>query len=182
MWNEKPVIVVFGSSRTIDGHDDYEQARRLGSLLARSGYVTCTGGYKGLMEATSQGAVEERGVTLGLTLSVFGDSEANRYVVHEIRNATLFDRLRKFVELADGFIVLKGGIGTLAEVFSIWNLMQTRALGPRPFIFLGDFWPELIAHLREHMEIREKDMRLMDFVSTPEQAVKILKKYLEIKT
>lgn len=182
MWNERPVIAVFGSSRTNDGQDNYRQARRLGRLLARSGFVTCTGGYKGSMEAASLGTVEEGGSALGLTLAIFGDREPNQYVTHELRSATLFERLEKFVELADGFVVLKGGIGTLAEVFTIWNLMQTRALGQRPLIFLGEFWPELIEHLCAHMEVREEDVRLLDFASTPEQAMKILKKHLERET
>jgi hypothetical protein len=182
MWDSKPVIAIFGSSRTVDGNEGYQQARKLGRLLAQAGFVLCNGGYRGLMEATARGASETGGPTIGLTLEVLGERETNPYVAHEIPTATLYERLRKFVELAEGFIVLKGGIGTLAETFAVWNLMQTRALGPRPFIFLGDFWPELIGHLRRHMEIRDKDMRLLEFVSTPEQAMEILNTYVRIRT
>ncbi len=177
MWDAKPVVAVFGSSRTQDGSDGYMQACELGKLLVQSGFAICNGGYAGSMEATCRGAAEAGGSTIGLTMEVFGDTDANSYVSHEIRSATLFERLGKFVELADAFIVLKGGIGTLAEVFTIWNLMQTHSLKPRPFIFLGEFWPELLEHISSHMEIREKDMRLLHFASTPEQAVEILKKY-----
>jgi hypothetical protein len=38
----------------------------------------------------------------------------------------------------------------------------------------------MIEHLRKHMEIRDKDIRLLDFVLTPEQAVKILEERVSI--
>jgi len=182
MWNSKPVVAIFGSSRTIDGNEEYKQACTLGHLLAVSNFVVCNGGYRGMMEATARGAYEAGGVTIGLTLATVEECETNSYIYHEMRLPTLYERLQKFVELADGFIVLRGGVGTLAETFAVWNLMQSRLLEPRPFIFMGEFWQEMIEHLRTHMEIRDKDTDLLDFVLTPEQVVEILKERVNIPT
>ncbi|MBI5117425.1 LOG family protein [Candidatus Poribacteria bacterium] len=182
MWNSKPVIAIFGSSQAVEGDADYEQARLLGRLLARSGFVVCNGGYTGVMEATARGASEAHGVALGLTLEVFGDKEsANPFVTREIRNATLFDRLANFVKLAEGFMALKGGVGTLAEFSIVWSLLQIRAIDSKPFVFIGRHWTETIQNLRKTLEIREKDIKLFHIVSTPEEAVEMLKKSLSVK-
>lgn len=182
MWNSKPVVAIFGSSQTIEGDEQYEQARQLGRLLARSGLVVCNGGYGGVMEASSRGASEMKGVSIGLTLTVFGDKEANPFVTREIKNATLFERLANFLGLAEAFVVLKGGVGTLAELSTVWNLMQTRSLGPRPFVFVGRGWSKLFENLRQDMEIRDKDLKLLHIVSTSNEAVEIIRNHLHISS
>jgi predicted Rossmann-fold nucleotide-binding protein len=45
MASESTIITVFGSSRPRAGEPDYEEARRLGSELARRGFQVCSGGY-----------------------------------------------------------------------------------------------------------------------------------------
>ena len=42
-------ITVFGSSQPAEGSKAYEEARRLGRLLAEAGFAVCNGGYAGLM-------------------------------------------------------------------------------------------------------------------------------------
>jgi uncharacterized protein (TIGR00730 family) len=179
VWNSKPVISIFGSSQIIDGDEEYRQARLLGRLLAREGFVVCTGGYGGTMEAICRGATEMKGAAIGLTLEVFGDREANPFVTREIRNATLFERLANFTQLSEGFIALRGGVGTLGELSVVWNLMQTHAMASKPFVLLGEFWPKLLADLRRYMRIREKDIKLLHTVATPEEAVEVIKNHLK---
>ncbi len=174
MWNSKPVAAVFGSSQIIEGDDAYERARLLGRLLARAGFIILNGGYAGVMEATSRGAADMDGVSIGLTLEAFGEKGANPFLTREICSATLFERLAHFVELADAFVALSGGVGTLAELATVWNLMQTRQLDPKPFILIGSHWPAMIDHLRGNMEIRDKDLTFLRLVPTPEEAVEIL--------
>jgi uncharacterized protein (TIGR00730 family) len=174
VWNSKPVVAIFGSSQIIDGDGEYEQARLLGRLLARAGFAICNGGYAGAMEASARGASEMDGASIGLTLKAFGKKNGNPFLTREIESDTLFERLSHFVELSEAFVAISGGIGTLAELFTIWNMMQTHQLGPRPFILIGKRWPAIIDHLHQNMEIRDKDIELLQMVSTPEEAVKIL--------
>jgi len=175
VWNSKPVVAIFGSSQIVDGDKEYEQARTLGRLLARAGLIICNGGYGGAMEATARGASEMEGISIGLTLDAFGARGANPYLTREISNATLFERLAGFVELADAFLALTGGVGTLAEFSIVWNLFQTKQLAPKPFILVGPRWPSIVEHLHENMEIRAKDLKFLHTVATPEEAVEILK-------
>ena len=51
-------IAVFGSSRPQPGTKLYEEARMVGRALAGAGWTIITGGYKGIMQAVSQGAKE----------------------------------------------------------------------------------------------------------------------------
>jgi uncharacterized protein (TIGR00730 family) len=175
MWNSNPVVGIFGSSQIIEGDGEYEQARLLGRLLARAGFAICNGGYAGAMEASARGASEMDGVSIGLTLKTFGRKGGNPFLTREIESDTLFERLSHFVELSEAFVAVSGGIGTLAELFTVWNMLQIRQFGSRPLILVGERWPAIIDHLHENMEIRGKDIKLLQMVSTPEEAVKILK-------
>ncbi|RJP66358.1 MAG: TIGR00730 family Rossman fold protein [Candidatus Abyssobacteria bacterium SURF_17] len=182
MWNSKPVVAVFGSSQVVDGDAEYEEARLLGQLIAQAGFVLCNGGYTGVMEASARGASEAGGAAIGLTLALLSAREtANPFVTQEIRNPTLFERMANFVGLADAFVVLRGGVGTLAEFSTIWNLVQTGGLDRKPFIFVGRCWPKIMENLRQNMEIRDKDLKLFLVVSTPHEAIDILKNHLRKK-
>jgi hypothetical protein len=174
VWNSKPVVAVFGSSQTIDGDREYEQARLLGRLLARAGYVVLNGGYAGAMEATARGASEMDGESIGLTLKAFGEKNTNPFLTRTIESATLFERLSHFVEMAEAFVAVSGGVGTLAELFTVWNLIQTRQLAPRPFVLVGEHWAVILESLRQNTEVRDKDLELLQVVATPEEATKAL--------
>jgi uncharacterized protein (TIGR00725 family) len=58
------IVTVFGSSRPRSGDAQYADAQALGGELAAKGFVVCSGGYGGVMEAVSRGAKEAGGRTL----------------------------------------------------------------------------------------------------------------------
>ncbi|NCB07654.1 MAG: CPBP family intramembrane metalloprotease [Bacteroidia bacterium] len=60
-------ITVFGSARPLPGEPDYEQAYRLGQLIAHAHGTTITGGYGGTMAAVSAGAQTSGGHVIGVT-------------------------------------------------------------------------------------------------------------------
>jgi hypothetical protein len=126
------------------------------------------------MEATARGASEMDGESIGLTLKAFGERNTNPFLTRTIESATLFERLSHFFELAEAFVVMSGGVGTLAELFIVWNLMQTRQLALRPFVLVGEQWPEILQSLRQGTEVRDKDLEFLQVVATPEEAVKAL--------
>jgi uncharacterized protein (TIGR00725 family) len=142
------VITVFGSSRPREGHEDYEEARLLGQSLAQSGFSVCTGGYGGVMEGVSRGASEAGGRVLAVTSQAFR-SRANRWVSEERSMDTWQDRLFELVRLGDGYVACKGGTGTLAELAVVWEMLNKRALEPRPFVILGRFWQPVVEQVSE---------------------------------
>lgn len=170
----KPVISVFGSSAPAPESDAYQEARRLGSLLAEAGFTVATGGYGGTMAAVSQGASEAGGRVIGVTSShmeKWRPTPPNEWVGEEIRLDSQRDRLLHLVMNNDGMIALPGGIGTLSEVALAWSLMQTSEMADRPLVLLGSTWRDTIRAYAQAEYIRSRDMDLIYLATSAETAV-----------
>jgi len=145
--NSSLAITVFGSGRPPEGHAQYEEARALGRALAAAGFLVCSGGYGGVMEAVSRGAKEAGGGTLGVTASALR-SRLNRWVDEEVRVATWEERLFELVRRGDGYVACKGGTGTLVELAVVWEMLNKRVMSGKPFAVLGGFWQPVLDHVR----------------------------------
>lgn len=170
------IITVFGSSRAKKGARPYEEAYQLGKLLAEAGFVVCNGGYGGLMEASARGAKEAGGRTVGITTEVFGNSVSNSWLDVESRAESYMQRLMIMTSVADAFIVLKGGIGTLAEMTFVWTLTAVGELR-KPIVLVGDAWRKTIDDLSKRLLIRGRDMDILKMVKTPEEAAEWLDEF-----
>ncbi len=171
MIASKPIITVFGSSRPLEGDPFYEEARAIGRELAAAGCVVCNGGYAGTMEASSRGAKEAGGKTIGV-LSEFFSLESNRWVDKKIITKSLTDRLMELVSLADGYVILKGGTGTLLEFASVWEFMNKSVIEEKPIIILGNFWNGVIETLNRELvfEGKESCTKYISVASSPKDA------------
>jgi len=147
MSGEK-IVTVFGSSRPETGDAEYEEARALGVALAKRGLAVCTGGYGGTMEAASRGAKEAGGKTYGVTADFFG-RHANAWVDVEVRKKSWDERLFSLIEMGDGFVVCKGGTGTLVELAVVWEMLNKRVMAGKPVVTLGEFWRPILDRVRE---------------------------------
>lgn len=167
-------IAVFGSGSASADDEVLVQAERLGRLLAEAGFVLISGGYGGTMEAASRGATQAGGKTIGVTMDLFTPPlQPNPWLNKERRVKDFFPRLRQLTA-ADGFVVLKGGIGTLTEATLTWSLLQTGQISPRPFVFVGQSWRHLFDAFRAETTMRERDFSLVGLVDTVDQAVALL--------
>ena len=143
------IVTVFGASRPKEGDQEYAEAVALGRALAEKGFAVCTGGYGGVMEGVSRGAKEADGYVIGVTTDLF-TAPANQWVDEEIRKETWQDRLFHLIELGDGYVVCRGGTGTLVEFAVVWEMLNKRVMQPpRPFAVLGDFFQPVIERVRE---------------------------------
>jgi uncharacterized protein (TIGR00730 family) len=175
------VIAVFGSSRP--GPDDrhYTQAQLLGTELAAKGLVVCSGGYGGVMEAVSRGAKQAGGRTLGVTAACFG-SRANQWVDEEIRVNTWQDRLFELIKRGHAYVACRGGTGTLVELAVVWEMLNKRAMAPKPLVTLGDFWQPVIERVAEAEAEpsggpREHEARLVHATTSAAEAAAYLASY-----
>lgn len=167
------VVSVFGSSRITADSSEYREAHELGRLLAEAGYVVCNGGYSGAMEAVSRGAKEAGGRTIGVTVDVFARRSPNAWIDEEIGTETLLLRLDRLTDIAQAYVILYGGIGTLLELALVWNL-QVMQVFDRPILLVGPAWRGAVEGLAEHVVIRDLDLAALTFVDTPAEAVEAL--------
>jgi uncharacterized protein (TIGR00730 family) len=169
------VVSVFGSSHPPQGSPAYEEARLVGRLLAEAGFVVCNGGYGGTMEAASRGAKEIGGETWGVTLDLFGAARtSNAWLDRVIPSKDFPARLRRLTTLADAYIALAGGIGTLLEIALVWNSIFTGAISPRPAVLVGDSWRKVVDYMVAEMSITREQANLLRFAEDGRQAVEMV--------
>jgi uncharacterized protein (TIGR00730 family) len=167
------IVTIFGGAKCAEDSEEYDEARRVGRLLAERGFTICTGGYLGVMEGASRGAHERGGRVLGIVMNQF-KSEPNRYLTDKVASAHFYERLQNLITRSVGFIAIRGGAGTVTELSLVWNKLQTKVIGPRPLVLLGDCWPPVIEAFRKNLVVSEQDVSLLDFARTPEEAVQII--------
>jgi len=167
-------VAVFGSSEPRQGDPLYQQAHRLGALLASAGHTVVTGGYGGVMEAASRGARESGGRTIGVTCEIFSARDPNPYLDEVIPSRDLFERTRRLVEASTAFVVLSGKTGTLAELCFLWALHRAGCLPEAPVILLGVEWQPVLEGLRAAAMIDDAQLAVTLRVETPEQALQAL--------
>jgi uncharacterized protein (TIGR00730 family) len=138
-------VTVFGSARFGEAHPLYEPARRLGRLLAESGFAVITGGGPGLMEAANRGAHEAGGYSIGCNIELPFEQISNPYVDLSINFRYFFVRKTMFVKYSAGFVIFPGGFGTLDELFEALTLVQTRKINRFPIILYdSSYWKGLL--------------------------------------
>lgn len=113
----------FGSSTILPYEKEYQEGIMIGSFLADKGYIVKCGGYQGLMEAVSIGVKEAGGECIGITLKAFNRRRPkNENLSKEIVVDNLHDRVKLLCKNCSLFVIQKGSIGTLNELFTVWAI------------------------------------------------------------
>ncbi|WP_374455751.1 TIGR00730 family Rossman fold protein [Nocardioides sp.] len=104
------------------------------------------GGGHGLMREVSQGALDGGGEVIGVIPRSMIEREWGRDDLTELRVVeTMHERKAMMADLADAFLCLPGGLGTLEEVIEVWSW---RYIGfnddPVGFLDLGGLWTPLL--------------------------------------
>jgi uncharacterized protein (TIGR00730 family) len=103
-----------------------DSARALGQALGEAGITLVYGGTtKGLMGVVSDAVLACGGNVHGvITESLHQRGHSHPGLTrHEIA-LTLRSRMERMVELADAFIAMPGGIGTIEELMEVWTMNQ----------------------------------------------------------
>ncbi len=173
------IVSVFGSALPTPGQPAYQQAYKLGQLLAKAGHTLMTGGYCGTMEAVSRGAVEAGGHTIGVTCRQIEDYRPlrpNQWVQQVSPTDTLSQRIEILTSEADAFMALPGGVGTLAEVAIVFNKMVISTIPSKPLILIGQGWEESFrAFFRSQAQnINDTTRNLPHYVADVAEAARFL--------
>jgi uncharacterized protein (TIGR00730 family) len=145
----KRICVFCGSSRGADsGYVDV--ARRLGAILAERGLsLVYGGGNIGLMGELADAVLTGGGRVVGVIPEALEARELAHTGVQDLRVVgSMHERKALMADLADAFIALPGGLGTLEEFCEIITWAQL-GIHDKPCGLLNarDFFQSLIAFL-----------------------------------
>ncbi len=153
----RSVAVFCGSG--LGTRPEYAQAARdVGrSLAARGVALVYGGGGKGMMGALADGALEAGGRVVGVIPHWMMEKEAAHTGVAEMRVVeTMLERKTVMAELAEAFLVLPGGLGTMDEMFEVLTWSQLRLHGrskPTGVLNVAGFYD----HLRDWLARATQD-------------------------
>jgi uncharacterized protein (TIGR00730 family) len=151
-------------------------AEAVGAGLAQRGIrVVYGGGRVGLMGALADSARAAGGEVVGVMPQALVDREIGHTGIDDLRVvATMHERKALMVELADAFVALPGGIGTLEELFEVYTWAQL-GIHAKPLALLdvAGYYEPLAAFLDHAVEQQflRADMRGVLAVADSVEAV-----------
>jgi len=106
-------VAVIGAGKCDAGV--YSQAKQLGQLLAKRGYLVVCGGLGGVMQAVCEGAKSASGATLGI---LPGDKVAQANPFVDTAVVTGLGSMRNYLVVLNGdaVVAVEGESGTLSEL------------------------------------------------------------------
>jgi uncharacterized protein (TIGR00730 family) len=127
-----------------------DAAHDVGEGLARRGIgLVYGGGRVGLMGALADAALDAGGEVIGVIPRGLVDRELAHPGLTELRVVgSLHERKAVMADLADAFIALPGGLGTLEELAEVVSWAQLELhVKPIGLFEVGDYWTLLLAWL-----------------------------------
>jgi uncharacterized protein (TIGR00725 family) len=177
-------LAFFGDAAAKKTDQHYIDAFNVAKFLASKGYIICNGGGPGVMLASTLGAKESGGIVEAVILdpakepdNYEGANKENLALVDKIYTTEVIDkRTDKLIEVADAFIIFKGGTGTLAEIGTTWELARFDYKHHEPLIFFGEFWEKIVEGIIQGMEFTIDEQRVVTVVKTAEEVWSALKR------
>lgn len=130
-----------------------EAAAALGTLLAERGIGLVYGGASaGTMGAVADAVIAAGGEAIGvIPVHLAGHELAHTDLTELHVVADMHERKARMAQLADGFLALPGGAGTMEELFEIWTWAQLGLHGkPIGLVDVDGFYQPLLTMV-EHM-------------------------------
>ena len=155
------------------------EAKVLGSAIANAGLGLVYGGASvGLMGAVADAALAGGAEVIGILPEILSGSEiAHRGLSRLEMVATMHERKARMVKLADAFLMLPGGYGTLDEMMEIvtWKQLHLHAK-PCILINTAEYWDPLLAFLDRAVSagfLKPENRRLLEVAATAAEAVQL---------
>ena len=156
---------------------------QLARLLAAEGIgVVYGGGGVGLMGALADAVIAENGELTGVIPRSLVDREiAHRDVMDMRVVGSMHERKALMAELADAFVALPGGIGTLEELFEVYTWAQL-GLHQKPCALLNvegyyDGIADFLSHAVAERFLREETRDLLMVESDPATLIERLRDF-----
>src|SRR5690606_17874217 len=150
-----------------------EAAAALGRELAQRGMTLVYGGGEvGLMGVVADAALAAGGEVIGVIPQSLQDSEIGHHGLTRLEVVEgMHARKARMAELADAFIALPGGLGTLEELFEVWTWGQLGYHGkPLGLLEVNGFYAKLIGfldHLVDERFVRPQHRAMLQRSESP---------------
>ncbi len=151
-----------------------EGAIALGGLIAASGMgLVYGGGHVGLMGAVADGALAAGGHVIGVIPRALMDRELGHTGIQDLRIvADMHERKMMMADLADGFIAMPGGWGTIEELAEMLTWLQLGIHAkPIGLLNLGGYYDpflEFAERMVEQQFVRPEQRHLLAVESDPQ--------------
>jgi uncharacterized protein (TIGR00730 family) len=170
----------------------YDAAREFGRLVSSAcqvhghcDFAIVTGGGPGIMEAANRGAMDVKGKSIALNITLPEEQLPNPYITPELCFQFRYFAIRKmhFLLRAKGLVVFPGGFGTLDELFEVLTLRQVNRMQPIPVVLYGrEYWNRVIdfQFLADEGTIRDEHLSLISYADTPQEAWGLIRKFYRL--
>ncbi len=145
--SKKRLIAVFGGAKIKEGSAKWKRSFRIGKQIAVRGGIVYNGGYGGVMESSAAGAKSANGVTVGVSCENLPVSRMNKFIDHEWDLNRWDQRLLALIWLADGYVVMPGGSGTLVELSVVIETQLKGFIPARPIVCAGSHWKPVVKRI-----------------------------------
>jgi uncharacterized protein (TIGR00730 family) len=177
--NVKRLAIYCGSAAGSDAMFAEATQATASVMVSRGVDLVYGGGRLGLMGQIADGVLAGGGRVYGVIPAALVDLEVAHTGITELFHVdNMHERKAKMTDLADAFLALPGGIGTLDELFEAWSW---NALGyhAKPFCLLnvGGFWDGLIQfmdHATASGFLSASRRAQLLVAETPEEALDLL--------
>lgn len=176
-------ICVFAGSKAGTDRAYTDAAVQLGEEMIKHGVELVYGGSRsGLMGSVANTVLEKGGCAIGvMPTGLFSGEMVHQELteLHEVND--MHERKAKMSELADGFIALPGGFGTLEEIFEVvsWGQLGIHQK-PVGLLNVKDYYEPLINVVENGVKggfIPESHAQLLTVESDPAYLLDRLKTY-----
>lgn len=175
----RQVAVYCGSANGNDARY-LSEAKFLGQAIAEAGLGLVYGGASvGLMGAVADAALAGGAEVVGVLPELLWGSEiAHQGLTRLEVVATMHERKARMVKLADAFLMLPGGYGTLDEMMEIVTWKQLR-LHAKPCVLINTagYWDGLLSFLDTSVAagfLKAENRQLLQVAESAEEAIKMV--------
>lgn len=160
-----------------------EASEQLGGFFAQQGIdIVYGGGQVGLMGAVANTALASGGKVYGIIPRALADRELAHGGLSRLEIVDdMHQRKARMAELADAFLALPGGAGTMEEIFEAWTWAQ---LGyhqkPCGLYNIGNYYQplvDMVTHMTKEGFIRKEYAEMLFVCRQPQEVLKTIASY-----
>lgn len=144
-------VAIFCSASDFVDKSFFKETFDFGRMIAKENFQSIYGGTNvGLMGAFADGVLSNNGNIIGIITKGFLDEKIAKLDISQlIVTKDLFDRKKEIFKMADCFVALPGGFGTLDEIFESITLLQIgEHVKPVMFYNINNFFEDLLIFLQ----------------------------------